>query len=120
MNSEIGERELIVGDLKLVLRPGFESLTAIESDIKKSLPEIFNDLREGHPKYGDIASVIYHTIKDDKVRDKLTKSEIGEQLLRQPLHRTASVVFEMIVYVLSGGANQNDLKKKEPENAEIK
>jgi hypothetical protein len=108
VNSYVGEKELQICGVTLLLRPSFEALVEIESK-SRPLTQIVSAFAKGDFKISDVTAIIYCTAKASNKNPILSFNEIGEMVLADGLMNIAPIAFDVISNVLSG---DEERKKK--------
>lgn len=98
-NTLRGEAELVLGEVKLKLRPTFAALTAAEEELG-SLFALVERAAGGRLKLAELASLFWHCLAD--VPPGLTRAQLADLIVDRGLAAVTPALKTLLEQILKG------------------
>jgi hypothetical protein len=110
-----GEFKIELAGKERAMRATFEAIERLEGGLlRKTIVETLSDMGRGIVRVGELASVIHTGLACNK-DTRLTRSEIGEELVRDGIAKHLPTVINYLSYLITGG---QEAKGGEPGESE--
>jgi len=98
VNKNRGEVAIKIVDKKHIMRPTFQALCSIETEINKSIIDVLLQFSESKPKISDIQAIIYHGIV--AYGGDIDREELGQNIYETGIINIIPAVLEFLEIAL--------------------